>query len=131
MTRTEAVYIDGTRHEVKHAGSEHALHSYAAERLARIVALDLEMSPLPVIKWYRIDPPDPTARRALRGFVHSDERGVIYIRADQDERETLVSVAHELWHRLEFRDGMPLNEAVAEAYGQKWADRYLALRRSP
>ena len=120
----DSVLIDGTRYLVRHAGPSYATYSWAAERLARWCELDLYTGPVR-IKWYTVEPPDPEHRRVLRGFVHSDEPGVIYVRGDQTERETLISTGHEMYHRYEWRLGRELDEQAAEAYGRRVADQYL------
>lgn len=123
--KTESVLIDGTRYTVRHAGPAWATYSWSAERLARWCEQDLYLEPTR-IAWYVVEPPDPSHRRVLRGYVHSDEPGLIYVRGDQSLKETLISTAHELYHKYEYRLGRATDEAQAEAYGRRVADQYLA-----
>ena len=128
MSRATVTIPTGT-YAVKPASVAHARHSWAAERLARWCAADLYLGRLR-LEWY-VDPQaaSPSAkRRELRGYVNDDEPNVLYVRADQSELETLRSVAHEAYHQYEYREGRPLNEQAAEAYGQRVAADYLARR---
>ena len=122
----QVVTIPAGTYAVKPASVAYARHSWAAGRLAAWCAMDLHTGPLR-IAWY-IDPQaaSPAAeRRPLRGYVNDDDPGVIYVRADQSELETLRSVGHEAWHQFEYAQGRALDEERAEAYGRRVAAAYL------
>jgi len=122
----EAVTVQTGTYTVRPASVAHARYSWAADRLAAWCARDLHI-PTPRISWYLdAQAQSPSAERApLRGYVNDDEPRVIYIRADQNDLETLRSVCHESFHLFEFASGRTPSEERAESYAARVAGAYL------
>ena len=128
MTR-ELVTIPSGTYAVRPADVAYARYSWAAARLAAWCARDLYLGPLRIAWYIDPEPISPSAqRRGLRGYVIPDEPGLIHVRADQSEVETLRSTAHESYHLHEYRENRVLDEERAEAYGRRAANDYLARR---
>lgn len=121
-------------------GPEYELHSWHADRLMRWCARDLYIPEQP-IRWHG-DPVKAaegelwsevagTARFSWhsehrRGWV-DDEPGIAVV-TGQSEPEMLRTVAHEMYHRYERKEGREADEIRAEAYARRVADDYLARR---
>jgi len=128
-------------HLYRELSSAYEPESWHADRLMRWCAQDLYIADQP-IRWYsqpvKAGPGDVwqdvagpgriTAKlEHWAGWVDWDEPGIA-VMVGQSKAEMLKTVAHEMYHRYEDKEGRSVDESRAEAYARRVSADYLARR---